>query len=319
MKIRLLGLAALLLTVLANDIFSQGRGGPPRRIDEPETIQLASGGRVEFHSFTPASLGEPVRYSIFLPPGYIGETEKNYPVIYFLHGLNNDDTSWCVDRYGNLPATIEALILEEKVPPFLMVHPQGGNSFYTDSIDGSQKYESYIYEDLRGEIESRFRARKDTRGRAIGGTSMGGYGAVKIALKHPGLYSAVAAGSPIVLLGDDPSAHLTNGSSRAAEFFSRLLGRVFGDPFDQEHWRRNSLEVLAKNNHAGSLRVLLLYGTADRYNNLIPMEDGVRALDRMLRESGVDVTLNVYENESHGWGLISGHIEEIVGFLAKGF
>ena len=295
------------------------RGGPPRRIPNPETILLAGGSRVEFREFSSQALGREIRYSIFVPPSYRRQPRRKFPVIYFLHGMFNDDTSWCVDRYGNLPLAIERMVLEGKVPEFLMVHPQGENSFYTDLADGSQKFEEYIRRDLIEEVERSFRVRRRRSARAIGGTSMGGYGALKIAIKYPQLYASAAAGSPIVLLGNDPTVHWAESSSRRGRFFSELFANVFGDPIDREHWKNNSLGELARKAVVGDLRILLIYGTADRYNGLIPMEKGIRTLKKILSERGVAVQLEILENEPHGWNLVAGHLQETVEFLTRTF
>lgn len=294
------------------------RAGPPRRIDDPQTIRLAGGSRVEFRAFSSPSLGGEGRYSIYFPPGY-DESNRKFPVIYFLHGLNNDHTSWAVGRYGNLPLMLEERILEGKTPAVLMVHPDGDNSFYTDFADGSQKFEQFIYKDLRQEIEEKYRARTGRSDRAIAGTSMGGYGALKIALKHPGLYASAAAGSPIILLGEDPSQQINNSSSRQVSRRNQLLERIFGVPFDREHWKANNIEVLARSADPAGLRLYFSYGTADRYQNTFPMEEGIRTLHQVLTERGIPHVYRFYEGEGHGWDLIRDHLDEMLEFLTQTF
>ncbi len=307
--------SAQVLLLLWAGVVAQ-RADPPRRLADPETIRLSSGSRVEFHSFHSQSLNKDLGYSVFLPAGY-DFNAKAYPVVYFLHGMNNDHTSWCVGRYGNLPEIVDKTIREHSLTEFVMAHPSGERGYYTDSADGKAPYESAFQNDFVKEIESTFRVRKDREGRAIGGTSMGGYGALKLAFKHADFYSAVVASSPIVLLGDDPSA-LLRGSDRRSQFFSRLLHRVYGNPVDLEHWKANSLENLAKGD-LNSLRVMMLYGTADRYNQMIPMEEGIRGLAHLLETTTAEHRLHIYEGEPHGWGLVGEHLPEILKFLAGGF
>ena len=314
-RIKLLLLVPALLLLWAG-ILAQ-RGGPPRRLVDPETIHLSSGSRVEFHRFHSESLGKDLGYSVFLPAGY-DSSGRTYPIVYFLHGMNNDHTSWCVGRYGNLPQIVEETIRKHSLTEFVMAHPSGERGYYTDSADGQAPYESAFQNDFIKEIESRFRVRKDRKGRAIGGTSMGGYGALKLAFKHSDFYSAVAASSPIVLLGDDPSEILNGPDPRRAQFFSRLLHRVYGNPVDLEHWKANNLTNLAKGN-LNSLRVMMLYGTADRYNGIIPMEEGIRHLAHLLDSKTIDNQLHIYEGEPHGWGLVGKHLPEILKFLASSF
>ncbi len=314
-RIKLLSLVPVLLLPWAGAVAQ--RGGPPRRLVDPGTIHLASGSRVEFHSFHSESLNQDLGYSVFLPAGY-ESSGRTYPVVYFLHGMNNDHTSWCVGRYGNLPEIVDKTIREHALTEFVMAHPSGERGYYTDSADGQALYESAIQRDFIKEMESRFRVRKDRKGRAIGGTSMGGYGALKLAFKYSDSYSAVAASSPIVLLGDDPSELLNGPDPSRSQFFSRLLYRVYGNPVDLEHWQANNLKTLAKGN-LNSLRVMMLYGTADRYNQMIPMEEGIRGLADLLETRTVDNQLHIYEGEPHGWGLVGKHLPEILKFLASSF
>ena len=153
----------------------RGRGGPPRRIASRETINLESGSRIEFKTFHSKALSREMRYSIYFPTSY-DSSSQDYPVVYFLHGMNNDETSWCVERYGNQHLGIDRLMRSGKVPEFIMVHPDGERSFYTDAADGSADYEKYITQDLLQDVEGTFRIKNERRYRAIGGTSMGGYG-----------------------------------------------------------------------------------------------------------------------------------------------
>ena len=115
-------------------------------------LELPSGAKVKFREFMSVALGGKAQYAIFLPSEYNQKLSRSFPVIYFLHGMHNDHTSWTEKRYGNLPLVIEKLILTHKIPPFLMVHPNGNNSFYTNTLNGNKKYENYIYKDLIREI-----------------------------------------------------------------------------------------------------------------------------------------------------------------------
>lgn len=310
---------AILSFALAAQLAAAQRGGPPRRIENPGTIQVPGGARVEFRKFHSPSVGKEAAYSVFLPPSYDQDPNRKFPVVYFLHGMNNDHTSWAVTRYGDIPGRIGAILANGRAPEFLMVHPDGENSFYTNTLDGSRRYEDLITQDLIEEVEKTFRAETGKVNRAIGGTSMGGYGALKIAMKHPELYGSVAADSPIVLMGEDPPVLMENVPLQRAEFYRRILAPIFGDPFDREQWKKNSVETLARNAQLKGLNIYFAYGTGDRYNNIFPMEESVRALDRILTERGVPHTLRIFEGEPHGWELVIAHLEETIPFLTQTF
>lgn len=310
----------LLMIVVLLVVVSRGlQAQPPPPPESFATLQLPVGSRVEFKEFASAALGGKGQYSIFLPAAYDQHPTRTFPVIYFLHGMFNDHGSWTQGRYGNLPLAIESLLENNRVPPFLMVHPNGENSFYTNTLNGARKYEEYICGDLIRETETRFRARATRSDRVIAGTSMGGYGALKIAMKHPHLYSSVAAGSPIIFLGEDPSRHITSSSSRLARFFTEALRPVFGIPFDSKHWKENSVEVLARTRDIEHLNIYMAYGTGDRYLSAFPMERGIRKIDMILKEREIAHVFRVYEGDPHGWKFIRKHIEQILEFLTQTF
>ena len=86
-----------------------------RRRSDLSPISLPGGSTIEFKSFDSQSLGMSERYSIFLPPSYAKDPSRTYPVLYFLHGLNNDETSWTVERYGQLQNSLEQMMLSGKL------------------------------------------------------------------------------------------------------------------------------------------------------------------------------------------------------------
>lgn len=300
-------------------VFLCAQEGGPRRLENPEDFDLPGGARVEFHQFQAPSLGTSARFSVFLPPDYLKDSSARLPVVYFLHGLWNDHTSWVVERYGGIPAQLETLMKSGKIPPALIVFPDGGNSFYTDYLDGSRRYEQLIVHDLPAHIEGHFRVIPESKFRALGGVSMGGFGALKIGLKHPDRYAAVAGVSPIVLLGDDPSSYLRGATNRLAQYLVTALEPVFGIPFDPAHWRKNNVEHLAASSTPGTMRLYIGYGSADRYNAYFPLEHSLLKISETLRERGFDHSLVRYENGPHGWQLVVDHLEEIATFLTQTF
>lgn len=298
----------------------QGQFGEERRRGDLTPLLLPGGAVVEFKSFASETLGTTQSYSIFLPPSYAKDTSKSYPVVYFLHGLNNDHTSWTVDRYGNLQNKVEEMMLAKKLPELILVHPKGDNSFYCNYLDGSKKYEDFITREIVSHVESKYRARKERDNRAIAGTSMGGYGALKIAMKFPERYCATVGHSPIIFLGKNPlDVPEEMKSSRFFQFFVGILRPLFGDPIQQELWDANNPLLLAKSGKLGKLKIHFDYGTGDRYNSSIRLDQGIKALDRALTEANVTHSFKEYPNEPHGWALVSTHLHESLPFLSQTF
>jgi S-formylglutathione hydrolase FrmB len=125
-----------------------------------------------------------------------------FPVLYLLHGLSDDHTIW--ERRTRVEIYVQNL-------PLIVVMPDGLRGFYTDNHAGPA-YGRYMTEDVIGFAERVLPAARKRAGRAIGGLSMGGYGAVRLALAHPDLFV---------------SAHSHSGCLS----LKRLVGRRHGPEF----------------------------------------------------------------------------------------
>ena len=133
-----------------------------------------------------------------------------FPVWYLLHGLSDNHTTWT--RRTSLERYLENL-------PVIVVMPDGGRGFYTDSAtEPAGAFETFILRDLREFIERTFQTRTDRAGRVISGLSMGGFGAIKLALKHPDLFCAAASHSGALWR-----------ASELKEYRGSELQRVFGE------------------------------------------------------------------------------------------
>jgi S-formylglutathione hydrolase FrmB len=298
-----------------------GQFNEDRRRGDLTPIVMAGGSVVEFKSMKAETLGgvdQP--YSIFLPPSYAKEPTRTYPVVYFLHGLNNDQTSWTVDRYGHLQNKVEELIIAGKIPEIIMVHPRGDNSFYCNYIDGTRRYEDFVVTELVNYVQANYRARKERQFRAIGGTSMGGYGALKIAMKFPDRYSSTVGQSPIVFPGKNPlDVPEELKSSQFYQFFVGMLRPLFGEPLRQDLWDLNNPLILARSGKLDGLKIYFDYGTDDRYIPRIHLDQGAQMLDRILSEAKVAHTFSIHPGEGHGWQLVASHLEESLPFLCQTF
>ena len=307
-----------------------------RRRSDLSPIVLPGGSRIEFKSFDSKAINGPAHYSIFLPPSFPKELSRTYPVIYFLHGLNNDETSWTVERYSRVPSAVEQepaaqrygdmqLELEQmmtsgKIPELIMVHPRGDSSFYCNSIDGSKRYEDLLTQEFIAHMETDYRAGKGRENRAIAGTSMGGYGALKIAMKYPDRYAAVVGQSPIIFPGSNPLELSEEAkSSRFYSFFLNMLTPMFGNPIRQDLWDSNNPLVLAKTRKLDGLRIYFDYGTQDRYIPMTHLDEGCKALDEILKGAGIPHIYKIRPGEPHGWALVAAHMDETLAFLCQTF
>src|SRR6266568_2271778 len=101
--------------------------------------------RLDCGSIPSAILGRSVDYCVALPPGYDSSTSARFPTLYFLHGLFENERRWS-ERGGQ--STWEDLMSQGKLGKFLVVLPNGGRTFYVNSLDGRERYEDFIIQEL---------------------------------------------------------------------------------------------------------------------------------------------------------------------------
>ena len=210
------------------------------------------------------ALGRRVRYHVVLPARY--DPRRTYPVLWLLHGYGGDDENWL--RLTDLTREIARY-------PLIVVLPAARNSWYVNAArDSTSRYEDFIVRDLYADVRHRFAI--DTARQAIAGLSMGGYGAVMLALRHPerfrfagGLSSALsvpAAIDPVTIRVAGPSVDSAFSCMPAVE-------RAGYDPF-----------VLFRRTPAAKLPFFYLaIGTGDSFTSFLPLG---RAFTDSLRAYG---------------------------------
>ncbi len=266
-------------------------------------------GRIECNSVPSKILRRNVPYCVLLPKSYDSSTTK-FPVLYFLHGLGDNQQSLINMGAWNL---ISDLREQNKIGDFLIATPQGQGTFYINSADGQTRYNDFFLEEFIPFIESKYRARSDRGGRAISGISMGGYGALRFAFAYPQKFSAVSAESA-ALFPDSPT--LLDQAMRAGSPRASLLGNVFGSPIDVGHWRANDPFALARRNAAGIAHLAIYFncGEQDGYG----FEEGAAALDKLLTSEKIAHTFKLYPGE-HSLPYFLSHIDEVMEFHAREF
>ncbi len=145
-------------------------------------------------------LNKEVHYSIFLPGDYY-TSERAYPVTYLLHGYGDADDGWI--QFGEVNRLADDAIKAGKIPPMIIVTPDGFTSFYINRADGKLNYEDFFIKELIPHIEKTYKVKAERKYRGIAGLSMGGYGALMYALKYPNLFAAAAPLSAAVWTDND--------------------------------------------------------------------------------------------------------------------
>ena len=183
-------------------------------------------------------------------------------MLYLLHGLGGNQQTAAVD--GEWTA-LQDLRREGKVGEFLVVAPDGWDTFYINSRDGKTLYGDFFIREFVPFIDRTYRVRAGRAARGITGFSMGGYGALRTAFAHPELFGSVSSHSG-ALMRTPPqgvAAGVATGNPAA-----QLLANVFGNPIERKFWDLNSPYDLARKNAAEIMKLKIYFdcGTEDRYD-----------------------------------------------------
>ena len=234
---------------------------------------------------------------ILVPPGYEAGAAERYPSMYLLHGCCNGVNPGGARNWTEA-GDAEKLTIESGA---IVVMPDGGaGGMYTDWVDGSRRYESYIVGQLLPWVDTHLRTVPRRESRGIAGLSMGGFGAMHLAARHPDLFSSVGTFSGVVDLLDPPIT-----SSAFVEYLAgmepgALPGGAFGPRASEIGWREHNPGDLGVN-----LRTLLPplqeYGdpATDPIEDLAKSEN--EAMTDKLRAAGITPSIVKLPNEGHSY------------------
>lgn len=275
-------------------------------------ISALAAGRVQCGAVKSTILKRPVRYCVLLPPSYDAEKTRRFPTLYYLHGLFENEQSLVNFGGWNI---VEDLQEKKSIGEFLIITPDGGRSFYINSrpstslrtSDGRERYEDFFIREFIPAMDRAFRTRPTRAARAIGGSSMGGYGALRFAFKYPERFAAV--GVHQAALVESPSQGL---SATAGPFLGRLTA-AFGAPADPAYWKAQSPFALARQ-QAGPARLKIYFdcGTEDEYGFHV----GARALHELLQSRKVAHEFHLYAG-GHGWLYVAIHLQDSLEFISR--
>ena len=257
-------------------------------------------GRVECRAVPSTILKRSVRYCALLPPLFDAHPPRHYPIVYELHGLGDNEQMLVQSGGWEL---VEQFREQKKIGEMIIVTPDAGRSFYVNSRDGKEPYEDFFIKEFVPAIEKRYRAGGSRAARAIGGFSMGGYGALRFAFKYPQMFAAVAVHS--AALFEDLPGDVT-----------ALFGmnfRAFGSPLDRDYWKRNTPFALARASaNLTQLQVYLDCGLQDDYG----FDAGTKVLHQILDQKKIPNQFHLYPG-GHNWQYVADHFEASLEFLSN--
>ncbi len=244
---------------------------------------------VETHNFTSSTLGREMPYLIYLPPDYYTAPDKRYPVLYMLHGIGAWYGEWA--QLGLLSRADEA-IRAGQIEPFLIVLPQGDQSYWMDHANGGPRWGTYLVQDVVGEIDSHFRTMADRDHRAVGGLSMGAHAALQLSINYPDIFGIAGAHSPSL-------------------YPRERLPAFFGD--DAHYKAHDPVQTYAASPEiARTLKIWIDLGENDPWLSVITSFHG------QLQSDGIPHEWNVYpgEHEVQYWAI---HVVDYLSFYNRAF
>jgi S-formylglutathione hydrolase FrmB len=268
----------------------------------------AAPGRAECRSAPSKILGHPVAYCVILPSDYDADKSSSYPVVYFLHGLGGNEQMLLNSGGMNM---IQDLRDQKRIGEFLIVAPDAGRSFYINSRDGKVRYEDFFIREFLPYIESHYRVRAERKSRGVTGVSMGGYGALRFALKYPDLFVAVSAHSP-ALIETLPNIKVSSDQAAAV---AEVLGKAFGSRVDAAFWERESPFTIVRDGpRPAGLQIYFDCGSEDDFG----FNKGAVQFDQLLTARGVAHEFHLYPG-GHDWGYFAEHLPASFEFQSHAF
>ena len=241
----------------------------------------AYAGTVVSQKLPSPTLGRDWVYNVYLPDGY--DTGKlRYPVMYLLHGNGGDENEWVAK--GEAQKTIDRLIADGLMPPAVVVLPSATTTWY---VDRKEPMETAFLKDLMPEVEKRFRVINERMGRVIGGVSMGGYGALRFALKNPEMFASAALVAPAIYVPEPPE---TSSARRVG---------VFGaERYDPEVWKALNYPTLLDAFLAKKISLPVHFSSGD--HDEFQIEFHATTLHKVWRDNKIPAELRIIDG-AHNW------------------
>lgn len=236
----LMGIAAITGDAVAQDSAESAPESKSKPL--PWVTEAVEAPRVEYRVFESASVASKVSFHIYKPASYETESDKRFPVIYWLHGSGGG-----MQGIPRVAKIFDDSIAAGKIPACMVVFVNGlPNGMYIDWKNGEAPVESMIMKDLIPYIDSNFRTIAGREGRVLDGFSMGGYGAARLGFSYPDMFCAIS------MMGAGPmQTTLVNTPRMGPKGRDEIMKKVYGD--DQAFFLAQSPWMLAER-HAARLR-----------------------------------------------------------------
>lgn len=275
------------------------------------TLQAQTKGTVnEQLLYTSSVLGYDVHYSIYLPPNY-ATSGKNYPVVYLLHGYKGDYTSWV--KQGNIKKIMDKGIAKGTIEPMILIIPDGKVFWYINDYLSKARYEDFMFQEFLPYIDKTYKTIPDKQHRAVAGLSMGGYGSLVWAMKHPEKFSYCVALSAAMFTNDG----LITMPDQLYSYMAMLYGApgATGNARITQHFIDNSPIEIALHNSINSLQSVKWYLECGNQDDLSAVN---KTLHTILDERNIN-NKYIARDGKHDWKFWRVGINQGLIFISEGF
>lgn len=174
---------------------------------------------IEGQSFYSEVLQKEIKYGVVLPDDY-NTAKVHYPVLYMLHGLGDNASSWL--EYGSVAQLAKQMVKNKEISPMILVTPEGFTDYYSNFHSGEYNYQTMFVTELVPLIDSLYRTIANAQNRAVTGYSMGGFGALMLPINNPDIFSIS------IPLSASIRTHEQYMSEQSQEGWDKQWGRIFG-------------------------------------------------------------------------------------------
>ncbi len=255
-------------------------------------------------------LGKEVKYNIYLPADY-DKTNRNYPVLYLLHGYSDDETGWT--QFGQAQEIADKTINSGDAPPMIIVMPDAEVTWYMNTYDNKGRYEEFFTDEFIPYIDASYRTRAKKEFRAVAGLSMGGFGTLLYATKHPELFASASALSAAVRTDEEMIAMPDERwESRYATIYGpNLKGKARLTDF----YYKNSILKIIETANPEKLKTVRYYIDCGDDDALVK---GNMVLHASLMDKGIPHEFRVRDG-AHTWTYWRTALPEVLKFTGQSF
>jgi enterochelin esterase-like enzyme len=244
--------------------------------------------RVEYQTLDSAAEGEEMNYAVYTPPGWDGQ--QPLPLVVFLHGAGDDERA--LGRHPEVANTLDAWIESGRLPPFIMVVPDGNKGMWTNWDDGTHHYEDYVISEVIPRVRADFPTIEGKQGLHLMGISMGGAGTMRIAMKHRAEFaSATVISAPIFDVQEVEELVAGKGMGRMLP-----VERIWGSPSRETIERENPYTALHSVQDLEGMQLMVASGEHD----ILGIPENNDKFHRHLASDSIPHRYLVYDG-GHRW------------------